>query len=171
MTFSQTIGTWQSFYLLVGTAAATLIGLLFVAVSINIDAFRQRASRDLQHFAALTFNCFFYVLIFAIVFLVPDQSPLGLGLPLLVLGSLAFVNTVIQQRRTRKIQGGMGDVRLAQRFIVPSLCLFGLIVVAIALMLGDTLSLYGLVIIVILLLGSAAQNAWALLVLVDSKGK
>ena len=65
----------------------------------------------------------------------------------------------------------MGDAKLAQRFIVPIICLFGLIVVAIALMLGDTLSLYGLIVIVILLLGSAAQNACALLVLVDSKGK
>jgi hypothetical protein len=30
-TFSQTIGAWQTFYLLTGTAATTLIGLLFVS--------------------------------------------------------------------------------------------------------------------------------------------
>jgi hypothetical protein len=35
MTFPELIKEWETFYLMVGTAAATLIGLLFVAVSIH----------------------------------------------------------------------------------------------------------------------------------------
>jgi hypothetical protein len=44
--FTNTIKDWQTFYVMAGTAAATLIGLLFVAVSINIDVFRKRTSED-----------------------------------------------------------------------------------------------------------------------------
>ena len=57
--FSQMVGEWETFYLLTGTAAATLIGLLFVAVSINIEPFQGKERPDLQHFGALTFNASF----------------------------------------------------------------------------------------------------------------
>ena len=34
LTFAQTIEQWRDFYILAGTAAATLIGLLFVSLSL-----------------------------------------------------------------------------------------------------------------------------------------
>lgn len=60
--FSEVISSWETYYLLVGTAAVTLIGLLFVAITINIDTFRRRTGTDVQLFGVLTFNSFFYVL-------------------------------------------------------------------------------------------------------------
>ena len=74
---SPIITTWETFYLLAGTAAATLIGLLFVAISINIDLFHAQSRLDFQIFGALTFNCFFYVLLIALLFLVPGLTPTG----------------------------------------------------------------------------------------------
>jgi hypothetical protein len=35
--FTQTVEGWHDFYLMIGTAAATLVGLLFVSLSLNVD--------------------------------------------------------------------------------------------------------------------------------------
>lgn len=165
--FSQTIGEWETFYLLAGTAAATLIGLLFVGVSIHIDVFHRKALSDLHHFAALTFNCFFYVLLISILFLIPRLSPLGLGIPLTLLGVLGSVNAVIQQQRARSTHSNHQNVNIAGRFNVPIISLIGLTLLAVGIMFRVTLSAYGLVFVIILLLASASQNAWTLLVQTD----
>jgi hypothetical protein len=165
--FSETIAGWQTFYLLVGTAAATLIGLLFVAVSIHIDIFHRKALSDLHRFAALTFNCFFYVLLIAILFLIPGQSALGLGLPLLLLGLLGLVNALRQQLRARRSHSGRTGISIAARFNLPVACLAGLVLLAVGVMLQLAASLYGLVPVIVFLLASASQNAWTLLVQTD----
>ena len=162
--FSAIIAQWQTFYLMVGTASATLIGLLFVAVSIHIDDFHRKASADLHHFAALTFNCFFYTLLISILFLVPKLSALGLGITLLLLGGLGLMNMIVQKYRIQTTQSKQQNKRLATRFNIPILSLSGWLVVAIGVLLQVGLSLYGLIVVIILLLISASQNAWSLLV-------
>jgi hypothetical protein len=161
--FIKTITEWQTFYLLGGTAAATLIGLLFVAVSIHIDVFHRKTSTDLHHFAALTFNCFFYVLLISILFLVPRLSPLEMGIPLFLLDGLGLFNAIIQQHRARKNQPQQ-KTNIANKFNLPIMCLLGLVLISIGVMFKNTQSLYGLIVVVVFLLISASQNAWALLV-------
>jgi hypothetical protein len=167
--FSETIKSWETFYVLVGTAAVTLIGLLFVAIMINIEAFRRRPDTDLQLFGVLTFNSFFYVLILAILFVIPGQSPLGLGVLSFVLGGTGLLNTARQFLRALKLQRSGTQRNMAWRFIGPLLCLFLLMVISIAIMLGSTQVLYGLVAVAVFLLGSAAQNAWVLLMRPDAE--
>jgi hypothetical protein len=165
--FAGIIPEWETFYLLTGTAAATLIGLLFVAVSINIEVFHRRDFNDLQHFAALTFNCFFYVLLISILFLVPGLTPPGLSIPLGLLGLLGLVNALIQQRRVKGMHSNAHKRDLSKRFILPNLCMAALILIAMGVLLGYLPGLYWLVPVVILLLASASQNAWTLLVQTD----
>ena len=169
MTFPELIKEWETFYLMVGTAAATLIGLLFVAVSIHIENFHRNTSTDLHYFAALTFNCFFYVLLMAILFLVPRLSPLKLGIPLLLLSGLGIANMLIQKTRVKKIQAKRQNRQIANRFNVPIACLVGLLIVSLGTMFQITLSLYGMILVIILLLASASQNAWTLLVRIEDK--
>ena len=161
--FPTIIKEWETFYLLTGTAAATLIGLLFVAVSLHIDTFQQRTSMEMHHFAALTFNCFFYVLLISILFLVPNLTPLGLGLPLLLLSGLALGNALIQQRRTRKAHTARQEV-IAAKFNVPILSLVVMVVASILILLQIPFGLYGLIVVVLLFLISASLNAWSLLI-------
>ncbi len=118
--FSLAMSEWETFYLLAGTAAATLMGLLFVAVSINVEAFRREAYADLQQFAGLTFNCFFYVLFISIMFLIPNVSPFGLGVPLLLLGILGVANAIIQRRRAQQQQRDHGLKSIGRRFTLPT---------------------------------------------------
>ena len=162
-TFSEAIRQWETFYLLTGTAAVTLIGLLFIAISINIELFQNKLSTDLQHFAVLTFNCFFYVLVLAILFEVPGISSIGLGTSILVLGSLATLNTINQQRRIRKNPNKGTGRNLAKRFTIPMIGLAFMSILAVGILLQIEISLYGYIVAIIFLLGSASQNAWSLL--------
>jgi hypothetical protein len=165
--FSDVIGAWESFYILAGTAAATLIGLLFVSVSIHINAFRRQASGNLQLFATLTFNCFFYILFISILFLIPGLTPQGLGIPLLLLGVLGFLNAFHQQRKAKIARQEQPGGNLAGKFNLPIISLVGLFLMGIGIVLEIEASFYGLVAVILLLLISASLNAWTLLVEIE----
>lgn len=161
--FAETVTGWHDFYIMVGTAAATLVGLLFVGLSLNIEMFRREETRDLRTLAALTFNSFIYVLAFAILFLIPRQVPLGLGLPLFFLGAAGLANTILQYQHTRDSDRVWGRSRLPWRFALPVLSLTGVVVIAVTVLLGYTDGLYWLVPVMIIMLANASRNAWDLL--------
>ncbi len=79
---------WHDFYILLGTAAAALVALLFVAASIGASVLtpgRSRATRTylspvLFHYAAILFA--------SLVSLIPTQTPLWLGISV---GSIALI--------------------------------------------------------------------------------
>jgi hypothetical protein len=163
--FAYLVRAWETFYLLPGTAAATLIGLLFVAISVGRESAGAKAIQDLALFGALTFNCFFYVLVISILFLIPDLSRPALGLPLSGLGLLALLGASLQWRKARSSPGELFGQRVAGRFVVPLIALALVVLIGLLTLWGVDWSLYGLVVVVVLMLASASQNAWAMLML------
>jgi hypothetical protein len=161
--FYEFIRAWETFYLLVGTAAATLIGLLFIAISIHISAFHQQKAKLIHHYAALTFNCFFYVLLIAIVFLIPNLSPLSLGIPLALLGGLGLANAILQRYRARD------EIKIANKFTLPIIGLSGLFVIGILILFRIYPSIYGLVPVILIFLMSSTLNAWTLLIYTEDR--
>jgi hypothetical protein len=162
--FTQTVEGWRDFYLMIGTAAATLVGLLFVSLSLNVDVITREENADLRVLAAQTFTSFISVLMFAVLFLIPRQGPQGLGLPLLGIGGYGLYSTVsrfLETRRKRPRVWGRGSV--ARRFAVPTLCFMTLLIIAVSVLLGRTGGLYWLVPVMILLIVAASSNAWNLL--------
>jgi len=79
---------WHEFYLLVGTAAATLVGLMFVSASIGSSVFSERHRIALQAFISPTVVNFAAVLFICIGVMIPSQTWLSLGL-LLAGGAVA----------------------------------------------------------------------------------
>jgi hypothetical protein len=162
--FTQAIDGWHDFYLMIGAAAATLVGLLFVSLSLNVDAITRQANAGLRVMAAQTFTGFLNVVMLAVLFLIPSQVPLGLGLPLLGISGYGLYETVarlLKTSRVRRRTWGRGGI--AWRFVVPSLCFVGLMVIAVSVLLGQTGGLYWLVPVMILLTVGASRNAWDLL--------
>lgn len=90
---------WSTFATVTGGAAAGLTGLLFVAVSIRIEAIAK--SQELRNRAAQTLTLFVTVLLVTSVLSIPDQSERLLGLELAVIGVLAAVSHVILDRRAK----------------------------------------------------------------------
>ena len=72
--------TWHDFYLLVGTASATLVGLMFVAASIGSSVFSEKHRGALQAFFSPTVVNFATVLFVCIAVMIPSQTWLSLGL-------------------------------------------------------------------------------------------
>src|SRR5437016_5096075 len=62
---AELLHDWHDFYLLVGTASATLVGLMFVAASIGTSIFNEEHRAPMTafitptvvHFAAALFTC------------------------------------------------------------------------------------------------------------------
>ena len=88
---------WGTFAVIVGGAAGALIGLLFVAVSIRVEAIA--ASGELRNRAAQTLGLFLIVLFVAALLAVPEQSYRTLGIELLVLAVLTASTLYILDRR------------------------------------------------------------------------
>jgi hypothetical protein len=80
--------TWHDFYVLVGTASATLVGLMFVSASIGSSVFSERHRTALQAFLSPTVVNFAAVLFICIGVMIPSQTWLSLGL-LLAGGAVA----------------------------------------------------------------------------------
>ena len=80
--------TWHDFYLLVGTAAATLVGLMFVAATLGASVFSEQNRHALQAFISPTVVSFATALFVCIGVMIPSQTWLSLGL-LMTAGSIA----------------------------------------------------------------------------------
>src|SRR6202165_4277192 len=79
---------WHDFYILVGTASATLVGLMFVAASIGAQVFTERNREAMRAFISPTVVHFSAVLFICIAAATPSQTWLTLAI-LLLLGSAA----------------------------------------------------------------------------------
>jgi hypothetical protein len=97
--FSQQILEWQIFFVTVAGASATLMGLIFLSLSLKLDVLRQMKDKKIRQVAWQTFANFFFLIMFALVFLVPQQTLLGLALPLLIICAVAIGITVSQALR------------------------------------------------------------------------
>lgn len=166
--FSSTIADWHDFYMLAGTASATLIGLLFVAVSLHIDLIGESGAETILSLARRTFTRFIIVVIVALLFLVPHQDPKGLGLPLLAVGIAEALRTFrVSWTATKGLRehGGFRDFtdRVMLSLVLPLVSSIGFILIAATILAGTTAYLYWMVPIVAVVLTTAASNAWDLM--------
>ena len=62
---------WHDFFLLAGTAGATLLGLLFVSVSLKTDVIMRSSEKHLRAQAMSAFESLLFVMILSLAVLVP----------------------------------------------------------------------------------------------------
>ncbi|MFB3765232.1 MAG: hypothetical protein ACE14P_08285 [Methanotrichaceae archaeon] len=166
--FAADIEAWHDFYMLAGSAAATLLGLLFVAVSLHIDIIPKIGrSGDVMALALQTFVNFLIILSFAFIFMIPGQGPSGTGIPLLFI-SLSELWRTARLWKSFGFGGGkerildIWDFRL--KLLIPNtVCYIALIFISVELLLRNTSYLGWMVMIIIWLLIAASQNAWILM--------
>ncbi|MBO0756063.1 MAG: hypothetical protein J2P54_09395 [Bradyrhizobiaceae bacterium] len=85
-TLPDLIRPWHDFYLLVGTASATLVGLMFVAASIGAQVFTEENRAAIEAFISPTVVHFSTALFTCIIATMPGHTGLEFILLLSVLG-------------------------------------------------------------------------------------
>lgn len=167
-TLPEAVAGWQNFYMLAGASAASLIGLLFVSVSMHIDTIVSLQKTDaVRALADQTFRNLIIVLSFAFIFTIPDPTPHGTGVPLLILGMLGLWRTVwlwTKFGRISKIRILKAEQLLQQLLIPNTICYLALINISISLIQGSVDVLGWMVLVVIYLTIAALASAWMLMV-------
>jgi hypothetical protein len=152
---------WSDFFVATAGASAALAGLVFVAVSINIERILKFAGLPERALEAVLL--LLGVLLVSVVGLVPGQSETALGTELLGIGlvlAAAIVRRPIsysgEEEEPRGYRLGRWSVRVAG--IIPFL------VAGISILAGSGGGLYWIVAGIVFAIAGAVVNAWVLLV-------
>jgi hypothetical protein len=169
MSYQAELSGWHDFYLLAGTASATLVGLLFVGLSLHLRI--VVTTSEVRSLARVTLANFGAVLFVAIFMVIPeDRSVAGLqiiGAGLVSLGVAAPSLIAAARRRDWSFQmSSMQRVRVVMRFGVSAVSYLAIIVAGILLVSSHDSAFSWLLIAIVVLLVVSLRNTWDLLVTV-----
>jgi hypothetical protein len=154
---------WQNFYVITGTAAATLTGLMFVVISLIVGS-RARvspASAGIAAFSTPTVVHFCVALLISAILNAPWPALWNAGLLLELTGVGGVTYVVIVLRRTRRqtdYQPVLED--WLWYTIFPLISYTALVVAAIVLPGNPVPALFGIAAATLLLLFTGIHNAW-----------
>jgi modulator of FtsH protease len=152
---------WSDLFVASAGAAAALSGLVFVAVSINIE--RILDNEGVPDFAFVTVLLLLGVLMVSLLGLIPDQGGEALGWELLG-GGLAWAALIVSRMRA-SIPSTEGRPRyLASRVVLPVVGMAPLLIGAITLVASAGGGLHWIVAGIITTIFAGVANAWILLV-------
>ena len=159
------LSNWQNFYMLIGTAAATLTGLMFVATTLvaGLERHASTLHAGISAFNAPTVVHFCAVLLLAGLLSAPWQAFLSVGyvLGVLGLGMVLYLMTVMRQmRKVPQYQTPLKD--WLWYMALPLVAYIVLIGAAIALPANPAPALYMISAAMLGLLFLGIHNAWDL---------
>ena len=172
-TFTETLNRWHDFYGLAGGASATLIGLLFVGVSIHIDLIAQENAKTLRQVAGQILFNFVYVIIIALTISSPIASQELLAIVLLVVGITGLIRLMVRAMNVMRIEQHwfreelLNPINSVAHILLPGSCF--LIIIASGIMLlssPDQLqTVFALMMLAIVyMIVRAVVDAWTLLI-------
>ena len=159
---AETLQTWANFYSVLGEGSATMIGLLFVAVSITSGIFSPDRPEAMRVFLTASVLHFASILAVCLIVLAPHASWMPLGAMVLCCGlvglgysGLSCVSTMRSDMYAR--------IDLEDRtwyLVLPITAYLAETASAIALIVRPDLGCAGLAVSVGFLLLTAVHNAW-----------
>jgi hypothetical protein len=161
------LSNWQNFYVIIGTGAATLTGLMFVATTLVAGIETQLSTLDagMDAFNTPTFVHFCTVLLIALILSAPWQTFATLALLLGLVGTGGMIYLVFIMRRMRYIPNYQTPVKDWVWYMAfPLMAYFVLLVGAIALPGNPGLALYIMSAAMVALLFLGIHNAWDLVI-------
>jgi modulator of FtsH protease len=153
--------TWDNFFVAEVGASAALLGLLFVAVSINLAKILQYP--QLPGRAAESLGTLVAVLLVATCGLVPGQSTRAFGIELVSIGALAWLFPIVMQLQSPR-QENARRYWMINRVVLTQLSSLPIVVAGATLLAGSGGGLYWLVPAVGFAYVNAVFGGWVLLV-------
>ncbi|HZB93763.1 MAG TPA: hypothetical protein VE397_20105 [Stellaceae bacterium] len=164
---------WHDFYLLIGTASGTLIGLLFVAASVGTSYFTAEHEAALKAFLTPTVLHFTAVLTSCLVATAPSHTPMSLGVLMATEGVLGVGYAAWLWLHMRR-RGFASTIDLADRgwyVFAPFLAYLLMVAAGVDLARGITPALDLLAATLVLLLLIGIRNAWDMTVWIVIRSK
>ena len=161
---------WGHFGEVAGSASGALIGLLFVAISLNRDRIARNPA--LRASALQTVMVFMLPLYIVLLLLIPHQPSWALGIEIIILGVVHGLGLAVIGRGKRKI-GGEPRSRLSRLVdvISPNVLTTVLVLTAGASVLaGYADGIYCLVLAAFVALLGGVANAWLFLIVDPDQG-
>jgi hypothetical protein len=168
--FAAALSRWHDFYMLTGGAAATLMGLLFVALSFGIGLELQKRSDSIDTFVTPTMVHFVDVLVIAAA----SVAPLPPRIVALLLAVMIVINVVPGLQRLRRLRDYHEEDPFDWRdwlwyLVLPVGSELVLIFTAVELWRQEPVALLTMAGALVLLLVAGVRNAWDLVRFLISK--
>jgi hypothetical protein len=157
---------WHEFFLMTGTAAVTLAGLLFVAISMHLETLIHESRAHLLALARAILLSFVMVLTFSLMMLVPAQPMRPVAVEMVILGTASVTITLRQLRAQSGTHHPEFPHSLFRRRLMPTLLGYAVIAATgLVMLVLRTPEFFPLIIgALCMLLGNAAGASWDLLV-------
>lgn len=157
---TETIAEWHGFYGAVAGVGATLVGLVFVAISIHLA--RRPADARTRLLAVMSAVNLSHPMLAALIMLMPVSSRvLGAVLGLLALNTVGASVTISRDEARRP--EGQNRQMVVYRYFVPSIASVVLLLGAVGIALGNAWGLAAVPVFVLAMFGVGLDNAWDLL--------
>ena len=170
MSFPDTIAAWHDFYITAGTASATLVGLLFVGISLHVRIVATHV--DVRRLARVTLSTFVAVVMISLIMLVPTDRAAVTGVYVTwasLVSLVLIIPSALEALRTER-RRALSRTVLLSRFVLVLLTFVGASVAGIVLTNGDLVDAFNLLFgAVLLMLVVSVRNTWELLVTLASK--
>jgi hypothetical protein len=169
MPYQAEVSSWHDFYILAGTASATLVGLLFVGLSLHLRI--VVTASEVRSLARVTLANFGAVLFVALFMVIPQDAGnagfqlIGAGIISLVVASPSLVAAGRSREWSFKMST-MQRVRVILRFGVSAVSYLAIIVAGVLLLSSPSWAFAILVVATVVLLIVSLRNTWDLLVTV-----
>jgi hypothetical protein len=169
MSYQAEIAGWHDFYILAGTSSATLVGLLFVGLSLHLQI--VVTTSEVRSLARVTLANFGAVVFMALFMVIPEGASsaglqlIGVGIVSLVVAGPSLVGVVRRGEWTFEMSA-MERVRVALRFGLSGLSYIAIIVAGVLLLSSVSAAFTVLLITTVVLLVVSLRNTWDLLVTV-----
>jgi hypothetical protein len=155
------VSEWTDFFVAGAGAGAALTGLVFVAVSINVERILQY--KGLPERALATVLQLLSVVLVALLGLIPGQTGTALGLELLAV-SLVIGGLILWLIGPRRGDHDRSLIRLASYLLLMALGTVPLLVGSVSLLAEAGGGLYWIAAALVLATSGAVANAWVLLI-------
>ena len=164
------LAEWETFYVIIGSSAAALTGLMFVVIALSTEARTTAGPEALRAFATPTIVHFGAVLLLAALLTTPRHTIASLRACLVVcaLGGLTYASwVVVQARRQERYTPVLSD--WVWHGCLPVAAYALLLVAAILLGRSPQAALYVVAVSALLLLYIGIHNSWDSAVWMTSK--
>jgi hypothetical protein len=158
----DTLQSWHDFYALLGTASATMVGLLFVAASVSAGVFSSDRRAPLRVFLSASVVNFSLILGVSLVVLTPLRNALLAGAMIVACAAFGLIHSSLAWRDTLR-DGLIRSIDLEDRtwyILLPVLGYLCLAASGVILVSGLVLGCAALAASVGLLLAVGVHNAW-----------